>query len=125
VRDATLLALHPHMHLRGKDFEYQIVYPDGKKETLLSVPQYDFNWQMIYRVKEPMHLPKGSQIRCVAHYDNSTANPANPDATKAVHWGEQTWEEMMIGFVDFYWEDAGDKQERASNASGSDAVKKQ
>ncbi len=117
VRDATLLALHPHMHLRGKDFEYQIVYPGGKKETLLSVPQYDFNWQMIYRLKEPLHLPKGSEIRCVAHYDNSSANPANPDPKKAVHWGEQTWEEMMIGFIDFYWNDAGERKDTLSGKS--------
>jgi hypothetical protein len=105
ARDAVVLAFHPHMHLRGKDFEYQAIYPDGRKETLLSVPQYDFNWQHIYRLKEPLKIPKGSTIRCVAHYDNSAANPANPDPKREVRWGDQTWDEMMIGYLDFYWAD--------------------
>jgi len=89
------------MHLRGKDFEYQAIYPDGTRTTLLSIPSYDFNWQNTYRLKEPLNLPKGSKIRCVAHFDNSAANPANPDPSKSVRWGDQTWEEMMIGYVDY------------------------
>jgi mono/diheme cytochrome c family protein len=104
-RDAMLLAMHPHAHLRGKDFEYQVIYPDRRKEVILSVPQYDFNWQHIYRLKEPLLLPKGSMIRVVAHYDNSAANPANPDPTREVPWGDQTWDEMMIGYCDYYWVD--------------------
>ncbi len=103
-REGVVLAMFPHMHLRGKDVEYTAVYPDGKTETLLSVPQYDFNWQHTYRFAEPLKLPKGSKIRVVAHFDNSADNPANPDPTKDVKWGDQTWEEMMIGYVDFYWE---------------------
>ena len=104
IKDGALMALFPHMHLRGKDVEYQAVYPDGKTETLLSVPQYDFNWQHTYRLKEPLRLPVGAKIRVIAHFDNSPDNPANPDPKALVRWGEQTWEEMMIGYIDFYWD---------------------
>ncbi len=103
-RDTLLLSLIPHMHLRGKDFKYEAVYPDGKTETILSVPKYDFNWQLTYRTEKPLKLPKGTRIHCTAHFDNSAANKANPDPTKEVTWGDQTFEEMMIGFVDFIWE---------------------
>ena len=91
----------PHMHLRGKDFKYEVVYPDGKRETLLSVPHYDFSWQSTYRLEKPLHLPAGTKIECTAHYDNSKDNLNNPDPTKTVRWGDQTWDEMMIGFVDY------------------------
>jgi hypothetical protein len=97
---ATLLAFMPHMHLRGKDFLYRLVLPDGRSETLLSVPAYDFGWQSYYTLAEPLKLPAGSRIECVAHYDNSAANPANPDPTRTVTWGDQTYQEMMIGYVD-------------------------
>ncbi len=100
-RDARLLGFMPHMHLRGKDFRYTAVYPDGKSEVLLSVPSYDFAWQSAYRLAEPKELPKGTRINCLAHFDNSTENPANPDPTKTVTWGDQTFEEMMIGYVDY------------------------
>ncbi len=100
-QDADLLSLLPHMHLRGKDFRYEVVYPDGKRETLLSVPRYDFNWQSNYRLEKPLHLPAGTRIECTAHYDNSKDNPNNPDPNKTVRWGDQTWDEMMIGFVDY------------------------
>lgn len=100
-KDVLLYAFSPHMHLRGKDFEFLAVFPDGKREVLLSVPQYDFNWQSAYRLKNPKRLPAGTRIECTAHYDNSKGNPANPDATKTVTWGDQTWEEMMIGYVDY------------------------
>lgn len=100
-RDATLLSFMPHMHLRGKDFEYAAIFPDGKREVLLSVPRYDFNWQSTYRLAQPRKMPKGTKVHCVAHFDNSSGNPANPDPTKAVLWGDQTWEEMMIGWIDF------------------------
>jgi hypothetical protein len=106
-RDSHLTAFMPHMHLRGKDFLYEAVYPGGKKEVLLSVPRYNFNWQAVYRSARPLPMPKGTQLRCVAHFDNSAKNPNNPDATKSVTWGDQTWEEMMIGWID-YFED-GDK----------------
>ena len=98
--DATLVGFLPHMHFRGKDFEYTVRYPDGRTETLLSVPHYNFNWQLTYNLSEPKALPKGTVIECTAHFDNSPNNPFNPDPSKTVHWGEQTWEEMMIGFFD-------------------------
>ena len=103
-RDTLLLSFMPHMHLRGKDFEYRAEYPDGRKEILLSVPRYDFSWQASYRLAEPVRLPKGTKIHCTAHFDNSANNPANPDPKKQVTWGDQTWEEMMIGWADFVWE---------------------
>ncbi len=95
-----LLALMPHMHLRGKSFRYVAEFPGGKKETLLDVPRYDFNWQTAYRLQDPLRLPPGTQIHCTAHYDNSSANLANPDPTQLVRWGDQTDDEMMIGYFD-------------------------
>jgi hypothetical protein len=98
--EATLINMVPHMHFRGKDFVYRVTYPSGEKETLLSVPNYDFNWQLEYDLAQPKLLPKGTLIECTAHYDNSSNNKFNPDPTKEVHYGEQTWEEMMFGFFD-------------------------
>ena len=102
-RDVLLLSLMPHMHLRGKAFRYDARYPNGTTETLLNVPHYDFNWQTSYRLLEPKALPKGTRIHCVAHYDNSEDNLNNPDPTDTVRWGDQTWEEMMIGYFDVAW----------------------
>jgi peroxiredoxin len=102
--DARIVSFSPHMHWRGKDYMYEVIYPDGKKETLLSVPRWDFNWQMVYRFKEPLKVPKGTRIHSVAHWDNSTNNPYNPDPSKPVRFGLQTWEEMMVGFVAYVWE---------------------
>jgi mono/diheme cytochrome c family protein len=99
--DSHIISLLPHMHLRGKDFTYTLVYPDGRSKVILSVPRYDFNWQTRYDLKEPLAAPRGSRLDCVAHYDNSPANKWNPDPTKSVRWGQQTWDEMMIGFVGF------------------------
>ena len=99
-QDVTLVNMMPHMHLRGKDFLYTAVYPTGEKQVLLNVPHFDFNWQLAYVEEQELLLPKGTRIECVAHYDNSPNNPANPDATKEVRWGDQTWEEMMIGWFD-------------------------
>jgi hypothetical protein len=101
TRDVVLDSLTPHMHLRGKDFRYTVVYPDGREEVLLNVPRYDFNWQIRYQFQQPLNLPKGTRIDCVAHYDNSVNNKFNPDPSKPVHWGDQTWEEMMIGFFTY------------------------
>jgi hypothetical protein len=98
ARDTVLTTLTPHMHVRGKDMTYIAHYPDGTTETLLSVPRYDFNWQITYELAQPKILPQGTQVEVIAHYDNSTANKYNPDPTKDVRWGDQTWEEMMIGF---------------------------
>ncbi len=88
----------PHMHLRGKSFRYEALYPDGTREVLLDVPHYDFNWQLRYQLAEPKPIPKGTQLICTAHFDNSDGNPANPDPSQRVHWGDQTWNEMMIGY---------------------------
>ncbi len=98
--EATLTMLLPHMHLRGKSFDYRITYPDGAKETILSVPHYSFSWQLSYFLAEPKKLPKGTIIECTAYFDNSANNPANPDPSKEIHFGEQSWDEMMIGFFD-------------------------
>jgi peroxiredoxin/mono/diheme cytochrome c family protein len=103
-RDGYVLEFMPHLHMRGKDFLYEAVYPDGKKQILLSVPHYNFNWQSIYRLEEPIFLPRGTKIHCVAHFDNSARNPNNPDPTAEVRWGEQTWQEMMIGWADLIFE---------------------
>ncbi len=97
--DTILLEMLPHTHLRGKSFRYEAIYPEGKREILLDVPNYDFNWQNRYLLAEPKLLPKGTKIHCTAHYDNSKKNRSNPDPDSAVRWGDQTWEEMMIGFV--------------------------
>lgn len=99
--ETRLISLFPHMHVRGKSFEYRVTYPTGETETLLTVPKYDFNWQLTYYLKQPKVLPKGTVIECVAHYDNSPNNPFNPDPKAEVYWGDQTWEEMLAGFVDF------------------------
>jgi peroxiredoxin/mono/diheme cytochrome c family protein len=106
LHDSVIMSLFPHMHLRGRDFKYEAIYPDGRRETLLSVPQYDFNWQHTYRFETPLRIPQGSMLRCTAHFDNSADNPANPDPSQPVRWGDQTWEEMMIGYIDFYREDS-------------------
>ena len=99
--DVHIWTLMPHMHLRGKDFRYRLVYPDGTSQILLSVPRYDFNWQTRYELAEPIAAPRGSRLECIAHFDNSAGNKFNPDPTRRVLWGQQTWEEMMIGFVGF------------------------
>jgi mono/diheme cytochrome c family protein len=97
--DATLLSLFPHMHLRGKRFEYDIVHDDGRVETLLRV-NYHFHWQLSYKLAEPRLLKAGTRLRAVAWYDNSRNNPHNPDPEKMVRWGDQTSDEMMVGFFD-------------------------
>jgi peroxiredoxin len=98
--DVHIYGFMPHMHLRGKDILAEAIYADGRKETLLSVPRYNFNWQSVYRLEKPVPMPKGSRIHFIAHFDNSSKNPNNPDPTKEVRWGDQTWEEMLIGWTD-------------------------
>jgi hypothetical protein len=94
-----LTGLAPHMHLRGKDFKYTITYPDGRREVLLYVPKYEYNWQLQYDFKDHLNVPKGARIDCVAHFDNSVNNPFNPDPGAEVRGGEQTWDEMMMGAI--------------------------
>lgn len=112
--DSHIVSFMPHMHVRGKDFEYKLVLPDGSSKILLKVPRYDFNWQLVYFMKEPVAAPKGSRIDCVAHHDNSERNKYNPDPTKEVRWGPQTWEEMMIGWLDYTLDGQNLRTETAS-----------
>ena len=100
-RDVTLWSMLPHTHVRGKRWSYEAIYPDGRKETLLAVPQYDFEWQTDYIFKRPLKLPKGTTLHATAWYDNSTKNKSNPDPTKEVWWGDQTWEEMMFTGISY------------------------
>ncbi len=96
----TLVSMSPHMHLRGKSFRYELLLPDGGREVLLDVPEYDFNWQTRYVLAEPRELPAGTRMLCTAVFDNSEENLANPDPNATVKWGDQSWEEMMIGYFD-------------------------
>jgi hypothetical protein len=96
--DVELVQMMPHMHLRGKDMTYHLIYPDGRDEIVLNVPKYDFNWQIVYQPMQPIRVPKGVRLHVDAHYDNSTANRFNPDPTRTVHIGRMTWEEMMAPF---------------------------
>lgn len=99
-----LSGLHPHMHGRGKDFAYRLVYPTGESQTILKVPRYNWHWQNWYTLDEPILLPKGTKIECTAHFDNSINNPDNADPTKEVAWGEQSWDEMMVGFFNLVFD---------------------
>jgi hypothetical protein len=85
------------MHYRGKAFRFTAHYPDGKEEILLDVPRYDFNWQIVYLLKQPKLLPAGTVVKLEGHFDNSADNPLNPDPAQFVRWGDQTWDEMMLG----------------------------
>lgn len=93
--------MFPHMHYRGKAMKYEAHYPDGKKEVLLSVPNYHFNWQRGYVLEEAKLLPAGTNIVVSGSWDNSALNPNNPDPSKTVHWGQQSWEEMFNAFFSF------------------------
>jgi hypothetical protein len=100
-KDVELLSLLPHMHLRGKSSKYLATYPDGREEVLLDVPRYDFDWQTSYYFEQPKRLPAGTRVDVTMEYDNSAANPNNPDPTLAVRYGEPTTDEMMNGFLNF------------------------
>ena len=98
--DVKLLSVSPHMHLRGKSFSFEAVFPGDRRQKLLNVPNYDFNWQTTYFLDEPIDFPTGTRMFCVATYDNSEENLSNPDPSQTVTFGEQTWEEMMFGYFD-------------------------
>ena len=98
--DVRVLGFTPHMHLRGKSFEFRAVFPDGTREVLLRVPKYDFNWQLTYDLAEERVFPKGTKFEATATFDNSENNPFNPDPKASVRFGDQTWDEMMVGFID-------------------------
>ena len=103
--DGRIASFTPHMHDRGKDFRYEAILPGGTTRTLLFVPKYNFKWQFVYVPTEMIALPKGTVLRATAHYDNSAANPTNPDPSATVTFGLQTFEEMMFGFVDLVYDD--------------------
>jgi hypothetical protein len=100
-KESTLFEVTPHMHLRGSSFEYTAVYPDGRREVVLSVPNYDFNWQTLYRLRKPLRMPAGTRLVCTGTFDNSASNPANPDPGATVRFGEQTEDEMFIGYFNY------------------------
>ena len=99
-QDVDLINYMPHMHLRGKDMKYEVVYPDHARQTLLWLPKFNFNWQTVYRLKTPVRIPKGSKMIITAHFDNSPKNRYNPDPTKAVRWGDPTSDEMMVAWME-------------------------
>ncbi|MBI3679940.1 MAG: thiol-disulfide isomerase, partial [Acidobacteria bacterium] len=100
-QDKLLLSFTPHMHYRGKDMTYEVIRPNGKREILLSVPRYDFNWQLVYRFKHPVLIEKGSRMIVTAHYDNSPNNRANPDPNQVIRWGDKSEEEMMTSWIEY------------------------
>lgn len=116
---AKLVNLQPHMHLRGKAFSYRLIYPDGRTRDLLNVPRYDFNWQLVYEPAGDLNLPAGTRMECVATYDNSANNPFNPDPKKEVRWGDQSWDEMMIGFFDIAIDPKMDRRELYPRRKGA------
>ncbi len=101
AKDALINSMMPHMHYRGKEVRYELTYPDGTQETMLSVPEYDFNWQTSYRFKEPKAVPAGTKVTLTGWWDNSADNPFNPDPTVDITWGEATHEEMLFGWLSF------------------------
>jgi hypothetical protein len=100
-KDKMLRSITPHMHYRGKDVQYELVRPDGRREILLSVPHYSFAWQLVYRFREPVAVEKGSLLIVTAHYDNSPNNPANPDPALSIRWGDKSEEEMMTSWIEY------------------------
>lgn len=116
--DVQLIAMMPHMHLRGQAFEFVAEYPDGTEEVLLNVPKYDFNWQTRYSLKESKTIKSGTVIRCTATFDNSPRNLANPDPTATVVWGDQSWEEMFLGYMDIIYPAKHSGREAPLRASG-------
>jgi hypothetical protein len=100
-RDITVHRLAPHMHLRGLRMKFEVIFPNGSRETLLSVPKYFFGWQTAYELAEPRTLPKGSTIIVTGAFDNSELNTDNPDPSKTVRWGDQSFDEMFIGYIDY------------------------
>lgn len=118
-QEIKAISFFPHMHLRGKSWEARLTYPDGRTETMLSVPRYDFNWQHTYRFAEPLAIPRGTKLHCVAHWDNSDKNPANPDPKKVIKFGPQSWDEMMVGQLE-YIVPAGQKRDTAVKPMGGE-----
>ncbi|MGH9933014.1 MAG: redoxin domain-containing protein, partial [Pyrinomonadaceae bacterium] len=108
----------PHLHMRGKAMEFKAYYPDGKSEVLCNVPNYDFNWQVVYYAKKPVAIPKGTKIVVTTVWDNSTKNKFNPDPTKNIRWGDPTYEEMTIGWIDYTVDAKSLKNPTSAGSSG-------
>jgi len=104
--DANIYSYHPHMHFRGKDLRMFADYPDGTREELINIAKYSYAWQLTYELEEPIFMPKGTKITSIGHFDNSTQNLANPDPTRAIPWGEQSWDEMFFGEI--IWKRSGE-----------------
>ncbi len=113
-QDMYVTTLTPHMHLRGKDARFEVTYPDGRKETLLYVPHYNFNWQITYRMREPKFVPKGARLAIISHFDNSPNNPLNPDPAQVVRWGGASEMEMMDGWIEYMDALPGSEKTQAS-----------
>lgn len=113
-KDAVLYSVTPHMHLRGKWMKFEALLPSGKREVICSVPRYDFNWQYTYLLEKPKKLPAGTWVMISGGYDNSSRNPANPDPTKTVHWGDQSFDEMFLGWYNVTWDPDAPKQASAT-----------
>jgi hypothetical protein len=125
AKDSTIYSYTPHMHYRGKDMDFFLTFPGEEEELMCSIPKYDFNWQLDYFLEEPLAVPAGTKVRVVAHFDNSADNEYNPDPTKAVRWGEQTWEEMMMGGIFLSVKDAPVELVLEEIAGPSDEKKQQ
>ena len=113
--DKMLLAITPHMHYRGRDARYELVRPDGRRETILYIPRWDFNWQQLYRFKEPIYIEKGSRMIITFHYNNSAANRANPDPDRLLRWGDRSEDEMMQSWTEVVDPLPGQKPQNASS----------
>ena len=119
TEDVKVWSVHGHMHLRGKDMQYDVTYPDGRTETIFRLPKWDFAWQQEFWLDEPLQLPKGSKIHVTAHFDNSAANVFNPDPKAAITWGDQVWEEMMGGFIQYTVDGRPAEKPRAGNSANN------
>jgi hypothetical protein len=95
--DLHLYTFLPHMHFRGKSMKAEAIYPDGTRELLINIPNYNYNWQISYEFKEPRFLPEGTEVLVTGVFDNSENNLANPDPARSVPWGQQSWDEMFFG----------------------------
>ena len=115
-KDAIVYSLLPHAHFRGKAMQFSVVYPDGTEEMLLNVPNYDFNWQTTYILEEPKYLPAGTKVTHTTWWDNSAQNPANPDPTREVPWGQQSWDEMLFGAIGLRYLDEEEIAERKAQS---------
>jgi hypothetical protein len=118
--DAELHWMSPHMHVRGKDMTYKLVFPDGTERVVLNVPHYDFNWQLGYDLAEPIKVPKGTKLVVIAHYDNSPNNKFNPDPTRTVYFGNMTWEEMFTPFFGITVDQGVDPKKAVKSPRGVD-----